>query len=610
MHYLSFFKESLLPYPFVSISSDVELISSIVIYVIVGLFLFSLIWLVVKLYILNVKIQKYTNNFSAEEIKNDPHLNIAWAQYKEAFLSKDSNWQKTENEAIKYFNEGTILSSYLNMRYWFALPNILVGLGLLGTFSGLTFGIAGFDTGTTEAIKLSINNLLMGMTTAFTTSIWGMTLSIVFNICEKFLFQKVNNSLYKLALSFDKQFKLSKADLVDFIKVTIEQLFNDFFAAEIDDKEVKPSIFFRELMFNSEQQTKALKSFSTDLADGIRISSETINQMGNSFGGALQNSFSKDLFPSIDRLNNVVEQLQKVKEQSSGEIIERIISDLNVSLEKMLKQVHESLSSSAITSLENLSQIVAASGASLSTFPQQMEETIIQFKKEIAALQNDFKESALLVNRETAATTAVIRQETENSTKELSETVNSLQNNILKIIQRQEESTFYVDELIGNFKNTLTQNQSLTEEINTSFGKFKNTLENMDSLSLKMLQSADVLKMSSDTLQTKSDSFEKQCNLFLNENQKTLEHLQKALIQAKDTADDYATKFAIIQDGLSGIFQKIETGLNDYQTATKESLNNYLKDFTQHLTSAASSLSGSITELEEVFEILQSQIRE
>ena len=121
-------------------------------------------------------------------------------------------------------------------------------------------------------------------------------------------------------------------------------------------------------MFNSEQQLKALKSFSTDLADGIRISSETINQMGNSFGGALQNSFSKDLFPSIDRLNNVVEQLQKVKEQSSGEIIERIISDLNVSLEKMLKQVHESLSSSAITSLENLSQIVAASGASLSTF--------------------------------------------------------------------------------------------------------------------------------------------------------------------------------------------------------------------------------------------------
>ena len=237
-----------------------------------------------------------------------------------------------------------------------------------------------------------------------------------------------------------------------------------------------------------------------------------------------------------------------------------------------------------------------------------MEETIIQFKRN-CSLQNDFKES-LLVNRETAATTAVIRQETENSTKELSETVNSLQNNILKIIQRQEESTFYVDELIGNFKNTLSQNQSLTEEINTSFGKFKNTLENMDSLSLKMLQSADVLKMSSDTLQTKSDSFEKQCNLFLNENQKTLEHLQKALIQAKDTADDYATKFAIIQDGLSGIFQKIETGLNDYQTATKESLNNYLKDFTQHLTSAASSLSGSITELEEVFEILQSQIRE
>lgn len=43
----------------------------------------------------------------------------------------------------------------------------LVGLGLLGTFLGLTLGISDFDSSNTNRINESIQGLLDGMDTAF-----------------------------------------------------------------------------------------------------------------------------------------------------------------------------------------------------------------------------------------------------------------------------------------------------------------------------------------------------------------------------------------------------------------------------------------------------------
>lgn len=63
----------------------------------------------------------------------------------------------------------------------------LVGLGLLGTFLGLTLGIKGFDSSNTERINESIQGLLAGMGTAFLTSLLGMTFSILFTAADKAL---------------------------------------------------------------------------------------------------------------------------------------------------------------------------------------------------------------------------------------------------------------------------------------------------------------------------------------------------------------------------------------------------------------------------------------
>lgn len=63
------------------------------------------------------------------------------------------------------------------------VPTLLTTLGILGTFFGIVAGLLGFDV---KDIDSSIGVLLAGMKTAFTTSLVGMCLSVIYKILVSF----------------------------------------------------------------------------------------------------------------------------------------------------------------------------------------------------------------------------------------------------------------------------------------------------------------------------------------------------------------------------------------------------------------------------------------
>ena len=69
------------------------------------------------------------------------------------------------------------------------VPGVMTGLGILGTFIGLSLGLQSFNTGTTAQITGSIEPLMNGIKVAFHTSIYGMVFSLVFNYVYKRLFR-------------------------------------------------------------------------------------------------------------------------------------------------------------------------------------------------------------------------------------------------------------------------------------------------------------------------------------------------------------------------------------------------------------------------------------
>lgn len=91
-------------------------------------------------------------------------------------------------EADEIFTDNHFAPGLASSRVFQALPGILTGLGVLGTFVGLQLGIGGLSGVSPEKLEpKQIMNLILGCSIAFATSVWGVTASLLFSFFEKLL---------------------------------------------------------------------------------------------------------------------------------------------------------------------------------------------------------------------------------------------------------------------------------------------------------------------------------------------------------------------------------------------------------------------------------------
>lgn len=91
--------------------------------------------------------------------------------------------------ASEVFNPSSLAHGLVGNRFLLAMPGILTGIGVLGTFVGLQIGIGGLELDSSQIANLdkSIAPIIKGCSTAFATSVWGVVCSLLFTIIEKFL---------------------------------------------------------------------------------------------------------------------------------------------------------------------------------------------------------------------------------------------------------------------------------------------------------------------------------------------------------------------------------------------------------------------------------------
>jgi len=151
------------------------------------------------------------------------------------------------NDITKYFH-ATYINSICGGAFCDLIPGFMTGLGLLGTFVGLTMGISGLDLEHTDLLLAGINGLVDGMNTAFYTSILGVTLSLFFSLLHKFalgstlrwmdlfidIFQEKNldasdDSPENMFLSYQQQQSAAMTDLADKIAATMSSCMTELF---------------------------------------------------------------------------------------------------------------------------------------------------------------------------------------------------------------------------------------------------------------------------------------------------------------------------------------------------------------------------------------------
>jgi hypothetical protein len=126
-----------------------------------------------------------------EGLAQDPVLGRSWRAYAATLTPVPGNEQAlgAPQPPQAAFDDGLFVRVGLNLRFYQAVPNMLVGMGLLFTFMGLVAALHFASEGVTAAdvreAQAALRELLAAATFKFVTSIAGLAASLVFSWREK-----------------------------------------------------------------------------------------------------------------------------------------------------------------------------------------------------------------------------------------------------------------------------------------------------------------------------------------------------------------------------------------------------------------------------------------
>ncbi len=201
-----------------------------------------------------------------------------------------------------------------------AVSGTLTGLGILGTFLGLTMGMSSFSGNDIFTISDNIAPLLDGMKVAFHTSVYGIFFSLVFNFVYRSL----------MADAYEK--------LADFTEV-----FKEYVAPEVNttDENTRAMLIYQANMANS------LKAMLELLRGNAMEQTKGVEQIVNSFTSRLSESMGAD-FGNIGKALNQACTAQETYAQNFRRLEEST---------KMLLEASQAMSDTMHQTLEEQNRI-------------------------------------------------------------------------------------------------------------------------------------------------------------------------------------------------------------------------------------------------------------
>jgi len=270
----------------------------------------------------------------------------------------------------------TVFSIYYTYRVWTkgvnkvvpyvydTIPNVYTTIGVLGTFVGIYFGLRDFDV---DNITTSIPILLEGLKTAFTTSIWGISLSLIFGKISQVVLRLAEQKLPPQPTNELAALKEINDTLLESKKETETNLhlLNKSLTGESDDsistQLIKLRKQFSDLQVTHERQNDALSNVQqalggdeetslltqiqklraeqTQIAKGTDKNVEWIVQSMNKNNEVISNKF--DEFSEILAKNNT-EALVEVMKSAT----EEFNSQMSVLIEKLVQENFQELNNS------------------------------------------------------------------------------------------------------------------------------------------------------------------------------------------------------------------------------------------------------------------------
>ena len=265
----------------------------------------------------------------SQEMENSDLIKGIWRKYQRTLISipgKDGLEKYSTVESESYFSVAAFTEG-MKGGLWSGLAGTFTGIGILGTFIGLTIGLAGVDTSSTGALSSSISGLLGGMSTAFVTSIFGIVSAIVFGVWHSQNMKRFGDAVSRFTDALDQVF----------IRKSVEEI-------------------LLEELAESRAQRAAMEQLSTDMAISICDHlPDVLDQLAEKMDSAMKGNLDTMLAGLSERQDKQTEQLMQISSNTNSLVIGGF-DQLGDVLKKGVGQGAEELGNS----LKNLSFDIAS----------------------------------------------------------------------------------------------------------------------------------------------------------------------------------------------------------------------------------------------------------
>lgn len=269
------------------------------------------------------------------------------------FLTGLRNSESGIEEIENYLNEDE-LDNHIHKRLLEMVPDILTSLGILGTFVGLVWGLKNFQPADYEAMTTSVSALVEGIKVAFLTSIYGISLSIIYTFGMKSEY----SHLMEMLQDFLERFH-------SFVMPT----------AENESRNL--------LMLNQRNQTLAME----------KMAEEFSQQMAGSFEKVITPTFAK-MNESLDTLTNSVVKGQR---EAIRDILDVFLQEMNQSFQMEFKGFNEALEQMKNAQKDNVdytSELYQNMSHQLSDAYTKQDRMLKDMLREMSSIQNHYMNAA------------------------------------------------------------------------------------------------------------------------------------------------------------------------------------------------------------------------
>lgn len=654
--------------------------SDIVTYISIGIIIAVFLYFTMeeyKLFKLNETVKKLRNNDNILVSLKETNIAPLADTYSKTINIDTSKGKKSNIPASEFINDFSVCKyNKLNLRMLDTAAGTLVGLGLLGTFLGLTLGIKGFDSSNTERINESIQGLLAGMGTAFLTSLLGMTFSILFTAADKALRHRLYKDVKELTDKLDSEYYI---DDLEFANINQQNIVNQLYKAlkndlqqqalEIANKltytnaegqNVTIGNAIREILTENTKQSKALMSFSTDLA----------MELNQGFDETLSRQMQQKIVPlmeSVDATTKaVVEHIDKMADTVSSpatDMMQSVVDELKQSMQSLINEFSAGLSSSATSELEHLATQLGTATLAMADFPKNMENisatlqvTIEEVKHAISEISNtsananstamqqmqkqityatgaisnaitEVKEvmsgisqssqeqSNQMVSKLADAaekmgsfltgTISTLSNSVQQSVKGITDDINSKQTDLIAL---QEDTTSQTKKLLENFNAGLERLEKMNEYVTGTMNGFKQAQGEITVSTSNLRTISSDMKLATELFNKGQNDYAARLAQLQTASQKGIDQVTDMLKSSGQLSDEYVQKFDLIKQGLGSIFSQLQSGLTEYSRTVKDTTDKYLASYTSSLTQTTGALASTIERQNEITEMLTDTI--